>query len=269
MFRTVVVLLALALVPAAQAAPFDAASRFQPHKAVYELSLARDKSQSDYVAGYGRLDVALGDACQGWTTKQRARVYLAMEEGPQIDFGWSLSSWEAKDGLRYRFVMQRFDGDEPNEELSGDASLSRIGGGGEAHFTEPTTQQVTLPPGTIFPTWHGFEIVNLLERNPQATLFRTVFDGTSEPEGYSPVSAIGAGPATAPRDLENPLLTDQRSWQGLLAYFSPTPGEGLPEHEQVLRVYENGVVGAMVFDFGDFSLKAKLVELSALPKPDC
>ena len=42
-----------------------------------------------------------------------------------------------------------------------------------------------------------------------------------------------------------------------------------PEHEQRLRIHDNGVVEELILDYGDFSVIAKLREIAGLTPPPC
>jgi len=42
-----------------------------------------------------------------------------------------------------------------------------------------------------------------------------------------------------------------------------------PEYEQEMRLFANGVVDDLLLDYGDFTLDAELVDLVALPPPQC
>jgi hypothetical protein len=55
----------------------------------------------------------------------------------------------------------------------------------------------------------------------------------------------------------------------MLAYFEVLDTSNLPSHEATLRLYENGVTDNQLFDFGDFRLRARMVELTAREKPEC
>src|SRR3546814_19630282 len=49
-------------------------------------------------------------------------------------------------------------------------------------------------------------------------------------------------PAGAPVQLPSPLLDDVPAWHVNLAFYGPEPGVLVPEQEQNLRLFANGVV---------------------------
>ncbi len=247
-----------------------AVERFQPHRASYELLLVPGRGDGSVASAGGRLDFEWSDVCDGWAVNQRTRVVLGEAEGGELDFGWTLSTWEAKDGLAFRFVIQRYQSGEVYETLRGDAELDGAGGAGVARFEEPIAREVALPEGTLFPTDHTFE---MLERamDGRLPLYRTVFDASSEADGLAEISAALAGriPPQRPSALDSALTAELPSWRLLMAYFAPFGDAELPETEVSLRVFPNGIADDFLFDYGDFALRARLIELEALPPPEC
>src|SRR3546814_14041301 len=77
------------------------------------------------VEAAGRFEFEWSDVCDGWAVNQRFRIALLYEDGLSVSFGWRLSSWESKDGRRYRFFVRRFDGSGQAETVSGEAELDR------------------------------------------------------------------------------------------------------------------------------------------------
>src|SRR3546814_16686585 len=107
----------------------------------------------------GRFGVEWSDVCDGWAVNQRFRIALLYEDGLSVSFGWSLSSWESKDGRRYRFFVRRFDGSGQAETVRGEAELD-ADGSGTAVFHGPDRREVALPAGTQFPTHHTRQVLN-------------------------------------------------------------------------------------------------------------
>ena len=239
-----------------------------PHKAVYALSLGDLRRSSAVTDAVGRFEFTWSDVCDGWTVDQRFRLALLYEDGMSVSFGWSLSSWESKDGRRYRFFIRRLDASGELERMRGEAELGPDGSG-TAVFHDPQRREIALPAGTLFPTHHTSFVLEQAEAG-EAPLWTQVFDGSGG-EGPFGVSAVLSRrlPPGAPVQLASPLLSDVPSWRVSLAYYGPEPDGLAPEQEQNLRLFANGVVDEMQFDYGDFALAADLAELTPLPRPDC
>lgn len=244
--------------------------RFEPHRASYELSLERARS-GEVSSASGRLSFEWADACDGWSVRQITRVRVSRREGPGLDFGWRFDSWEAKDGTRYRFFIDRFEHGRKSETISGRASLEAVGEAGTARFDLPVEREVALPAGTIFPTWHSYEMIAMGDTQTRQ-MWRTVFDGSAEDDGLAGVSAVLVGNngrrSIVPK-IGADLLAGLSAHRIYLAYYSLDPSRAEPVHEQEVLIYSNGVADDFVFDYGDFALRARLVELKALPKPAC
>lgn len=251
-------------------APAEAAATFTPHRAVYGLSLEKSRGNGSISRAQGKLEFEWADICTGWTVSQRTLVQLVSNEGQVIDFGWTLNAMEAKDGTYYRFFIRRLNAGGAAENQRGEARLTAPGQGGTATYSEPTAQEVKLPKGTLFPTAHSLLLLGAAETG-EFPLWRQVFDGSGEEGGLYGISAAFAGalPAGEPGQLKSPLLQDQKSWRLHLAYFGADESVSVPEHEQIFRIYANGVVDEMLLDYGDFILRADLQTLEGLPAPQC
>lgn len=269
-----IVLAASAFADSAAAGPREAGveaamARFEPHRASYELTLERARS-GDVSSASGRLSFEWRDVCDGWSVRQLTRVQVARGEGPSLDFGWRFDSWEARDGLSYRFFIDHFDHGRKSETTSGRAMLEGVGDPGVAYFSQPVEREVALPAGTVFPTWHSYEMIALAGAE-RRQIWRTVFDGSAEDDGLSGVSALmleGERRPALPK-VGAELLAGLPAHRVYLAYYGLDPEEAAPIHEQEVLIYSNGVADDFVFDYGDFALRANLVELESLPKPDC
>ncbi|MEE8506715.1 MAG: DUF1849 family protein [Kiloniellales bacterium] len=250
-------------------APAGAAPAFAPHRAVYELTLGQTRANGTMSQARGTLEFEWADVCTGWTVSQRTQVRMATTEGQVIDFGWTLSALEAKDGLGYRFFIRRFNADGSTENLRGEARLRGPGQGGLATFSSPEGREIALPKGTLFPTAHSLLLMRAAGEGDMP-LWRTVFDGSGD-EGLFGVNAA-VSQTIAPDDavgIDSPLIRGQKSWRLHLAYFGMDETVSEPQHEQNLRLFANGVVDELLLDYGDFALVARLQSLDALPELEC
>ncbi len=250
--------------------PAYAASTFSPHRAVYGLSLEKSRGNGTISRAQGKLEFEWADICTGWTVSQRTLVQLVSNEGQVIDFGWTLNAMESKDGTYYRFFIRRLNPGGATENQRGEARLEAPGKGGTATYSEPTAQEVKLPKGTLFPTAHSLLLMDSAESG-DFPLWRSVFDGSGEDGGLYGISAAfsGAVPPGKQAQLDSPILQDKKSWRLHLAYFGADERVSVPEHEQIFRIYANGVVDEMLLDYGDFILRADLQTLDTLPAPQC
>lgn len=250
------------------AGPATAGEGLLPHRAVYALSLGSMRSSSPVVEAAGRFEFEWEDVCDGWAVSQKFRIALLYEDGISVSFGWSLSSWEAKDGSRYRFFIRRFDGSGQTESVRGQAELGPDGSG-RAVYRLPEEREVELPAGTMFPTGHTMHVLAQAEAQ-SAPIWTLVFDGSGDVGLFGVSAALSRrlGPE-APTQLANALIEGVPSWRVNLAFFGAGAESVEPDQEQGLRLFANGVVDEMQLDYGDFVLDADLTGLTRLPDPDC
>jgi len=272
-WRSFVVALVVALLGLAGTAGPSLAqptAAFVPHKAIYGLSLARSLAGASSVTqAVGKLEFSWADVCDGWTVSQRTHINLTNLDGTEVEFGWTLSSWESKDGRSYRFFIRRLPGGGEPEDLRGEAHVSAGTGAGKAVFDLPEGLVVALPEETIFPSRHNLVLIEAAQRGA-FPVWRVVFDGTGD-EGLYGINAalVQALPDSVAPAFDFALIRGLRSWRLNMAHFALDRRDGEPTHEQSLRLYENGVVDELFLDYGDFALDARLAKLEALPRPDC
>lgn len=253
------------------AAPRDAwaGPGIQPHSATYAMVLDRSKPHRGLADARGRIDFKWIEGCDGWTVEQRTVLVMTDMEGADYRDAWALKAWESKDGLSYSFSLETtpFEG-EPTV-LRGRARLTAAGGPGEARFADGEPEPLALPAGTMFPTAYSKALMDAAAAG-EFLFWRHVFDGSGDGELFGVNAAIlETLPRGARADFGSPVIDGLESWRMRLTYFETGRQDGEPDHEMGQRVYANGVVDELEFDYEDFSLRASLQSLEALARPDC
>jgi len=262
-----------------------AATEISPHRALYSLSLQSSKAGSGVVDATGAMIYEWGETCDAWTVQQRFRLRLVYEDADPVELSSTLVSWEAKDGLRYRFNERRLRNGQPDEEVKGEARLEGQGKGGKADFTKPDPVTLTLAPNVLFPTAHTLLLIDRALAGDNF-LSRDVFDGATEDNASQISAVIGArlesgvtgdkAPAGSAggkekgkeKVVKNPLI-ERPSWRVRLAFFPADTKSDQPDYELGMRLYDNGVSGDMSLDYSDYVIRAKLDEIEPLSKPSC
>jgi EipB-like len=249
-------------------APDTTGSQLLAHHALYNLvfnpkATHKEQSGSEVVGARGTMGYEMIDACDGWAVRQKLQMTLNNSDGTTVTMTSDYTTWESKDGLRFRFHMTQMTDDKVTSQTDGDASLVATGGSGEAHYVRPQEQTKALPAGTYFPTMHTVAIL-AAARAGKKFLAVPLFDGTDEsgPED----SSIAIVDWKQPFQTRYPALTPLPSARVRLAFFDRTPDTTTPTYQVGLRYWENGVADDMQMDFGDFVMDAKMTEFSALPK---
>lgn len=247
------------------------AAEIASHRASYTLSLGSARSNSGIAAIEGAMFIEWQEVCDGWTISQRMKFQMVDSDGEKLENDISFSSWEAKDGLSYRFTLRSSRDGEVSEQLRGRAQLDGVGKAGKASFTEPEGLDIDLPAGTVFPTEHTLELIRKAQVNDRQ-VSRTVFDGATQ-DGALEINAIMG--ATLPLRPEaagakiNADLGQRPGWRTRMAFFKPDAVGGAPEYETSLILHDNGVGRDYTFEYPEFAIKSRLDLLEKLPKPQC
>jgi len=252
--------------PAAPAAPVpDAALPFVGQRALYTLTLAAPHDTS-VVAGSGRMGFEVLDACDGWAVRQRLEMTLVNSEGAVTHTLSDYATWEAKNGLVFRFHTLDLTNGEVTDRLAGEAHLDRTGGPGEVVYSEPSHSTVALPAGTLFPMAQT-EAIILAARAGKKFMASPLFDGTDTTgASWSSVAIEGWDPAQ-PQAGEGRFaaLAGLPSTYVRVAFFSHEPSVMLPDFQIGMRYFLNGVADDLAMDFSEFSMRGRMVHLSILP----
>ena len=244
------------------------AADIMPHRALYTMSLGKAGGDAGVTGASGTMAYQWGESCDGWTVEQRYRLKMGYAESADVAIASNFVSWEAKDGLHYRFNQKETRNGADNEELRGAARLDGPGKGGAAEFEKPEGKTFELPPGAIFPSAHTIFLIDKAKAG-ETFISRQIFDGATV-ENAVLVSAV-IGPKVEP-DAEaakqSPLL-NRPGWRVRLAFFPADPKAEKPDYELGMLLLDNGVSRDMVIDYGDYAIRAKLDDIEALPKSGC
>ncbi len=236
------------------------------HRAVYQLSLGKTGSLT---GGDGLLTFEVKDVCDGWAMDLKAEITLVGEEGEAHHLGWSQVSWESKDGKRYRYFSRELSDGEETSRRRGEAQRDDVGKPAKVIADLPRQNEFTLPAGALFPIQHTLALVKA-DADGTPYVLAQLFDGSNIDAAVEVGAAIGPGnkswhpPAKRFTDLK-----EERSFPVALAFYISSSAEGVPDTEQNMRLYSNGVVGSLTFGLGDLTVHAVLDDLKVLPSEGC
>jgi hypothetical protein len=232
------------------------------HKALYTLTMASSKG-GDVTGARGTMGYEVTDACDGWATRQRLQMTVSNTDGQDIEMASDYATWESKDGLKFRYHMRQTTDSAVTSQTDGEASLTKIGGPGEAHYSSPADTVAKLPAGTLFPMMHTATII-AAARAGKHFLTIPLFDGTDE-KGVED-SFIVLLDWKPPMATPWPVLTLLPSTRVHISFFDHGPSGVMPSYEVSMRYWENGVANDMQMNFGDFIMNAKLTEFSPVAR---
>jgi hypothetical protein len=237
-------------------------SNLLAHKAFYTLTLATVKG-TDVIAARGTMGYEVTDACDGWAVRQQLRMAITNGDGQEVQMASDYTTWESKDGLRFRYHMRQTTDTAVTSQTDGEASLQKVGGPGEAHYSSPHDAINPLPAGTLFPMAHTVALINAA-REHRHFLSLPLFDGTDE-SGVED-SFIVILDWKQPMANRWPALAPLPSTRVHISFFDHQPSATTPTYEVAMRYWENGVADDMLMNFGDFTMNAKLSEFSPQPR---
>jgi len=263
-------LLALLTLPslAAGGVSLAQATEILPHKAVYTLHNKESVGGDDNLDADGMMIFEWLDTCDGWQVNQRAKLRLSGDRG-ETDFEWRQITWEAKDGRSYRYQSQEFQDGQKGEQRQGEVSLDSKGVP-QLTMSSPQQSQSALPAGILLPTAHSLRLLKAAA-DGETYVAATVFDGTVSDTPMQVGAAITpAMPPLPEQEKAFPSLANVPSRVVDLAFFlKDDDPAGMPDFEQSMRLYDNGVIGHMSFPFAGVDMVGDLVKLDAAPAGKC
>ncbi|MBV8888797.1 MAG: cell envelope integrity EipB family protein [Alphaproteobacteria bacterium] len=263
---TAVVMLGTA---AAMLAPASAAAaEIAPHRALYTMTLGTTRNDSGVADAQGTMSYEWGETCDGWTIEQRYRLKMRYAESDDVDIASNFVTWEAKDGLRYRFNQKEKRNGDVDEEIRGEAKLDGPGKGGTATFEKPQPQTLNLPVGTLFPSAHTILLIDSAHQG-ENFISRQVFDGSTAENAVQVSAVIGPPVPPDPDAGKKSALLQRPGWRVRLAFFPADASIEKPDYELGMRLLDNGVSQDMTIDYGDYQIRAKLDDIETLPRPGC
>jgi hypothetical protein len=112
-----------------------------PHRALYTMSLERTGGDASVTGASGTMAYQWGETCGGWTVEQRYRLRMAYADSPDVAIASNFVTWEAKDGLSYRF----------NQKETRNGSGARPGSTAPAKAAPPNSRDPRRRPSSCRP----------------------------------------------------------------------------------------------------------------------
>ena len=265
--------------PAAAAPPADRVL-LSPHRAVYDLKLAKARGSRGIEGVRGRIlyDFS-GSACEGYQLQFRQVSELDSGEGKAALSDLRSTTWEDGDGKKFRFNSENLfnqrrtdivDGHADRNETAVDVSLSK-----------PQERNFTVPNTAVFPTEHMRRII-AAAREGKSVLEFPVYDGSESGEKlYNTLTIIGhlIEPGDkAPNDASAkvPSLAKLARWPVTISYFDKTEkkkseqsGEETPVYSITFELFENGISRSLILDYTDFTISGEMTSLEMKNSKPC
>lgn len=244
-----------------------------PHRAVYDLKLKSASKRSGVKDLVGRMVIEItGSACEGWSVNFRLVNDFQLPRGKRRLVDSRSTSWESGDGKRMSFFEREFVDNRPFQTTRLKASLKDH----KVHQNKPKKLEFDIPAGAIFPVTHQQRLIEKA-RSGEFRDKSVVYDGADHENVYQAITFIGKktkGVAPAPAIEGNgskSLLSNIVSWPVSVSYYSMKgkTQQDTPSQQISFKMYNNGVAGDLVIDYGDFAMDGKLTHLDKLPQHKC
>ncbi|RCS24347.1 DUF1849 family protein [Phyllobacterium salinisoli] len=239
-----------------------------PHRAVYDLQLDNAEEKSGITGLTGRMVYEFnGSACDGYTTNFRFVTRIDMDEAPPRLTDQQTTTFESGDGNLFRFVNKTFVDKELAKEVRGDAK--RTPKETEVTLTKPEAKKLDLARSQ-FPTQHMEELISKAEKG-EVFYQTSLFDGSEDADRIMATTVVVGKEEKPASDEEAKAmgkLSSDKMWPVSIAYFDDKQNqEGLPVYRINFKLYRSGITRDLTMNYGDFSMKGKLVNLQVFDQP--
>ena len=215
-----------------------------------------------------------GSDCEGYAQKVRKVTRITDGENKVSMLDVRSNTWEKGNGQVFRFTSRQIANGKEEEFVSGLARRKGRHAGLVVKIKSPEPVTLNLPDDVMFPTQHSLALLRAAKAGKSHLAVR-VFDGSEQGQGYYttysfighkiPVSG-GKGGRLAP-----PGLAGLASWPVAISYFKQQIGhyDEVPVYELSFRLFENGVSGDLLMNYGSYRVRGRLARLDYLRPHRC
>lgn len=250
-----------------------------PHRAIYDLKLAKSRGTHGIEAVRGRILYDFtGNACDGYELQFRQVSELDLGEGKTALSDLRSTTWEDGNAKAFRFNSENLVDDKHTDSVDGHAD--RNAQTVAVSLSKPKEKNFTVPVSAVFPTEHMRRIIGAA-RDGKSVLEFPVYDGSESGEKlYSTLTVIGKpiAPGARPPDdaaAKVPELATLTRWPVTISYFEQEnakqeqTGEQTPVYAISFELYENGISRALVLAYSDFTIKGEMTSLDLKKSKPC
>lgn len=248
-----------------------------PHRAIYDITLDQSRGASGVSDMSGRMVYELtGSECEGYTQTMRFVTRMTNQEGASSISDMRSSSWEDALAKSFRFSSSQYKDTKLSDSTQGDANRSSMADAGKIELKQPHKKEISLKGQVFFPIQHSIALLAAARKGD--TLFQAdVYDGSEKGEKvYSTTSYIGRGLPPGhnkklPQAGASAKLDGLRSWPVSISYFEEgaEKKDAVPSYELAFLYFENGVSRRLFIDYGEFSIRGELKELTFIDPVKC
>jgi hypothetical protein len=248
-----------------------------PHRAIYDLKLARSPGKRQLEAVRGRIlyDFS-GNVCDGYALQFRQVSELDSGEGKVALSDLRAVTWEDGAAKSFRFNSENFLNQKSLDAVDGRAE--RKDDGVAVKLAKPASKSFSLESGMVFPAEHMRRIIEAALEGKTILEF-PVYDGSETGEKvFNTLTIIGKeiAPGEKPVDdaaAKSDAMAKLRRWPVRISYFdravNDKAGEQTPVYAIGFELYENGISRALSLDYGDFVISGEMSQLDLRDSKPC
>jgi len=245
------------------------ANEFQPHRAVYELSLDRVEDGSGISAVSGKMVYEFrGSACEGYTVDVRLITDITATNGASRLTDVRTTRFEAGDASGFQFFTRAFQDQKLAQESRGVAS--REDEKLLVSVKKPAEKDLTFDGGILFPSQHFIEIIRQAQAGEQFYSV-DVYDGSQEGDSYFESTAVIGKPREIAIPEAEPANISKKYWPIVISYYDPRKNRTDSTPVYTLSFLSNvlGIFRDMKMDYNSFVIDGKLSDLTIFPIQSC
>jgi hypothetical protein len=250
-----------------------------PHRAIYDLKLAKSRGSRGIDGVRGRIlyDFS-GSTCEGYQLQFRQVSELDSGEGNAALSDLRSTTWEDGEGKEFRFNSENLFNERRTDIVNGHAE--RNAKTVTVSLTKPKEKKFTVPNTAVFPTEHMRRII-AAAREGKSVLEFPVYDGSESGEKlYNTLTVIGrliepGDKAPGDASAKIPALAKLARWPVTISYFDRTDkkseqgGEETPVYSISFELYENGISRSLTLDYTDFTISGEMTSLEMKNSKPC
>ncbi len=256
--------------------PATPASGLAPHRAIYDMTLAKAAEGANVSDVRGRLVFDFtGSPCEGYTLNTRLVTEIVDRDGRSTTTDLRSSTWEHAGGDKFRFDSSQYLNQKLSEQVTGLASRAKNGGNVNIALEKPKKHQLHIKASSMFPTQHSIAVLDAAQEG-RNVVQANVFDGSEKGETYFETTTfigkpVPPGEAGFKHIPNSEKLDGLISWPVSISYFEDKkgPDEGIPTYELSFRLYSNGVSRKLSIDYGTFSIDGELTRIDFFEPGKC
>jgi hypothetical protein len=246
-----------------------------PHRAVYDLTLARSRGTRAVESVRGRIlyDFS-GSECEGYALQFRQVSEINNGEGKLALSDLRAATWEDGSAKSFRFNSQNIVNDRTVDAVDGNAE--RGPSDVAVKLTKPKEKNFAIDAKVVFPTQQMRVIIEAAEAG-KTLLEMPIFDGSENGEKvFNTLTVIGhelTPDEKKPDDAAagQAALATLKRWPVTISYFEKggNSGDQTPVYSIGFELYENGISRALQLDYGDFVVAGTMSQLDVKDAPAC